>query len=164
MSVSATITSKLTVVEQLATNIPFVDPHTGAIIHNGMDETVLLNATTTPPAAQVAAFQQALTSGAATIDLTSMVGTDGETVNGTGQKVQACKFRNPSTNANAIRIKIGASNGYALGTTFDITLAPGASFGPFNLGGTAPVIGSSAKTLDLSGTGAQALDVLIVLG
>jgi hypothetical protein len=45
-----------------------------------------------------------------------------------------------------------------------MTLLPGQSSGPFYLADGAPVIGSGAKNIDISGTGVQALDVILILG
>lgn len=58
----------------------------------------------------------------------------------------------------------GASNGYELlGNAWSIVLQPGQQFGAY-LKDAAPDIGASAKTIDISGTGSQALDVVLVIG
>jgi hypothetical protein len=76
------------------------------------------------------------------------------------------KFKNKSTNANAITIAKGASNGYTgFGSAFSVTLQPGDEWtfkGNDNAGVTD--VGSGAKTLDVSGTGAQVLQFHIVAG
>lgn len=97
-------------------------------------------------------FSQALATGAATIDMTNFPGGG---VDGTGKK-PTLTFTNPLTNANSITVAVGATNGYTgYGADFSITLTPGESV---QLSGSSN-IGSGSKTLDLSGTGAQALHV-----
>lgn len=130
-----------------------------------LNETLSLNAGTTPPASQHATFNAALTAGAGTIDLTNLPGiTAGEVVNGTGLKVQVAKFLNPLTNANPITLKFGALNPYnLLGASWQVSLAPGQSL-LVNGNAATPAIAAGAKNIDISGTGAQALSVHLVLG
>ena len=112
MSVTLTLTSNITAVETLETNVPAAAATKRRVTHDQFNTTSELNAASTPPVTKVAALQAALTAGAATVDLTSLTGTNGATVDGTGLRVQAMKLRNPSTNANAITVVEGASNGY----------------------------------------------------
>lgn len=160
MSTIAKLTSRLTVTEMLSGNRPFAADAKAAVIHDLLDQVDV----TVTPVTKVAGFQKALAAGVATIDLTALVGTNGQAVDGTGLRVEALKVRNPLANANPITIKIGASNGYdGFGTTFALTLAPGATalLKPLDAGSD---IGATKKTLDLTGTLVQALDVLVVLG
>ena len=164
MSVALTYTANLTAVETLEANVPAASTTKRRVTHDQFNTTSELSAATTPPVTKVAAFQQALTAGAATVDLTSLTGTNGASVDGTGLRVQAMKLRNPSTNANAITVVEGASNGYdGFGSTFDVTLEPGAEMVILTKDGGADISGTN-KTLDLSGTASQALDMEIVLG
>ena len=124
----------------------------------------VLKPDSSPPVTCGALFQQALTTGAATIDLTVLDGFNDKVVNGTGLRVQLLRVKNPATNANPITVAKGASNGYdGFGSAFSITLQPGAemTFLTSDAGGD---IGSGNKTLDLTGTGTQALDVEIIMG
>jgi hypothetical protein len=160
----ATLQSALTVVETITNNGAFLSSSSNKVTHNGLNVQSSIDATTTPPATKVAGFQKALAAGVGTIDLTALPGTNGTTVDGTGLKVQAVKFRNPSSNANNITITVGASNGYQLhGAGWSITLRPGESY-LWEGVDAAPDVGGSAKNIDLAGTLVQALDVLIVLG
>lgn len=133
----------------------------------GTENDVVLNASSTPAVSMVADFQKALSSGAGTIDLTAVPGVSG-TQDMTGKKIVMAKFRNPSTNANPITVKFGATNGYLLlGTGWQITLSPGQeiTFGPqAAVAASTPSVSSTTKTIDLSGTGSQALDVILVAG
>ena len=125
-----------------------------------------LTASSTPPVTKHALFSKPLSTGTGTIDLTALPGiTADETVNGTGLKVQFLKFKNPSTNANKITAAKGGSNGYQLdgATTWSVPLAPGQSVF-FELDDAADDIGSGNKTIDLTGTGSQALSVQVVMG
>lgn len=165
-TVSLTYSSILTAIETLDQSlVPDAVDANRKITHNGFNTASLsLSGSTTPPVSMVASFQQALSGGAATIDLTNMPGTNGAAVNGTGLKVRAFKFLNPATNANPITIATGASNGYALaGSAFSVTLAPGQETSMYLKDG-APAIGSGAKTLDLTGTGSQVLHAILVIG
>ena len=64
----------------------------------------------------------------------------------------------------AITIAKGGTNGYGLlGAAFSVALAPGAEIQALTAAGS-PAVGSSAKTLDLSGTGTDVLEVAIILG
>lgn len=162
MSVSARMQLKLTVVEAL--DLAYLGANAKSVTHSAIDlDTGALTSTTSVPATDVASFSKALSTGTGTIDLTALDGTEA-TINGTGKKVQAVLFRNPSTNANAITIVEGASNGYELlGNAWSIVLQPGQQFGAY-LKDAAPDIGASAKTIDISGTGSQALDCVLVIG
>jgi len=124
----------------------------------------VLKSDSSPPVTCGALFQQALAAGAATIDLTALDGFNDKAVNGTGLRVQLLRVKNPTTNANPITVAKGVSNGYdGFGAAFSVTLQPGAemTFLTNDAGGD---IGSGNKTLDLTGTGVQALDVEIILG
>lgn len=162
MSVSARMQLKLTVVEALA--LAYLGTNSKSVTHSAIDlDTGALTSSTTVPVTDVASFSKALSTGTGTIDLTALDGTEA-TIDGSGKKVQAVLFRNPSTNANAITIVEGAINGYALfGASFSIILQPGQQFGAY-LKDAAPDIAAGDKTIDISGTGSQALDVVLVIG
>ncbi len=165
-SISLSYNSQLTVVETL--NGAYVSGSDNTVTFTGLNESGTLSGSTTPPVTKHAIFSKAMTAGAATIDLTALPGqTADETIDLSGLKVQALKFKNKSTNANKITIAKGASNGYGLnsaGDTWSITLDPNQSVGPFLLDDAAPDVGSGAKTIDISGTGTQELEIEIVAG
>jgi hypothetical protein len=138
----------------------------GDYVINGMNHSATLTGSSTPPVTKVSAFQQALTAGAATIDLTSLPDEDGvaAAVTFSGLKVQWAHFENPSTNANSITISEGASNGYELaGNAWTVTLDPGEQV--VYLGNdTSPDVSGTTKNIDLAGTGTQALNVTLIAG
>lgn len=162
MSVNVTIGMQLTVKETLTVDVPAATAPT--ITHNGFDEAITLNSGTTPPATLVAALVMTLISGAKTLDLTNLLGTNGGTVSGNGLQVRAIKIQAPSGNANNIVVVPGASNGLNLfGASSSLTMYPGSSM-EMQFATSGPVIGSGAKTLDFSGTGAQTLNIIVVFG
>ncbi len=164
MAVTLEYQTNITVKETLTTNVPDAATNGAIITHSGFNKTSTLTASTTPPVSKHAAFQQALTAGVATIDLTALVGTNGAAVDGTGLKVQAFKFANPSTNANAITVVFGAATGYLLGgTAWKWTLSPGQEIEGYGNSAT-PTISALLKNIDLAGTASQALNVEIVMG
>lgn len=141
--------------------------YTGSVVEPGLGESFTLNATSTPAVSKKACNALALTTGAATIDLTSMPGKNpDETVNGTGLKPQLIKFRNKSTNANKMVVSQGASNPVLIDgvtTTWSIPLAPGQSV-TLSLDGAATTVGSGAKIIAIAGTGSQVFEYEIVMG
>ncbi len=135
------------------------------VVHNGYNFTKILDAGSTPPGTQVSAFAQALTAGTATIDLTSLPTTNGQTgFDMTGQKVQVLMVKAPSSNANVITIADGAANGYGgFGASFLIELQPGQQALLYGNDAT-PDVGGAAKNWDITGTGAQVMEFHIVAG
>ena len=161
MSVKLAYISQVTVQESITVSAPDVVAPT--VTHKTFNTTLNLSATSTPPVSKTASFAKALSAGAATIDLTNLTGTVG-TVDGTGTKVQSAKFLNPSTNANAITVKAGASNAYLLGgTSWSFILSPGMEITVYGNNAT-PSIDATHKNIDLAGTGTQALNVVLVMG
>lgn len=164
MAVNVTYASTVTVEETLATNIPAAAAANRKVTHTLFNTSASLTSATTVPVTQVAAFEQSLTDGAATIDLTSLTGTNGSTVAMTGLKVQILKLKAKSTNANVITASEGASNGYELaGDGWKVALAAGQEVTIYG-NDAAPDVASGAKTIDLAGTGTQTLEVMIVAG
>ena len=163
-TIGARLESKVRVVETFETS---ASPLDATATFDQLSETLNLDSGTSVPVTKHAEFEQALSSGTATIDLTALPGkTVSETVDGTNLKVQILKFRNKSTNANKITISKGASNGYtfdANATTWSVVLSPGQSV-LYSLNDAATDIGSGAKTIDLAGTLAQVLEVQVVMG
>lgn len=165
MSLSVVSTTKVTITETLEGD--FVDPANATVGFNGLDTSETLTGSTTPPVTKHAEDALAMSAGAATINLAALPGkTAEETVNFTGLKLQLAIFENPATNANKIKIAKGASNGYgtcASGDDWDVTLSPGQRV-KLELDDAAPDVGSGARTLDITGTGTQVLNYVLVAG
>lgn len=159
MSIQAKYVSRIDVVETLSDTFLGTD---NKVTYDGGNTERAINASTTIPATKFSMFTKSMVTGAATIDLTSLVGTNGAAVNATGLKLQVAKFINSS--ANAIQIEPGASNGYNIfGASSLFVLAPGQEVLFFGNEAT-PDVGSGAKTIDISGTGTQSLKCFLVFG
>lgn len=164
MSVAAIYSVAVQATETLETNVQAADANQKSIKYTGYNSSLNLNGASTPPVTKCAYFEQPLTSGAATIDLTALPGTNGATVNTTGLKVQVFKIKNKAANANPITVTFGASNAYLLGgSAWKFILQPGMEITVFGNDAT-PDVGSSTKTIDLAGTGAQIAEVAIIAG
>lgn len=162
MSIVVNYASTMTVLETLTVGVP--DVPNPVITHSSFNTSGQFIGSSTPPASKVADFQQALSGGVATINLTALTGTNGIAVDFTGLKVQFVKFINPSTNANAITVTFGASNAYLLhGAAFKYILQPGEEV-MFKGLSTTPTVSASLKNIDISGTGTQALNVQLIAG
>jgi hypothetical protein len=162
MSVSVNYTSKATVVETIESGVTGLSDK--AVTHSSYDTTETRTGASTPPATKVASGEKALSSGTGSLDLTALTSFAGSTVTLAGLKVQYLKLRCKSTNANAITIAEGASNGYdGFGTAFSITLAPGAEV-LIKANDAGSDVSGTKKVLDLTGTEAQVLEYCVVAG
>lgn len=132
--------------------------------HSLLDNTINLSSTTTPPISQVSDFTAALIAGTLNIDLTNLPASSGAAINGTGLKVQGIIIQAPIANLNPITLTPGGANPYNLfGAAFSKTLYPGQLSMDF-LNGQAPVVAGGAKIITLTGTGTQALNIILLLG
>ena len=135
------------------------------LLHNGFNLAGTLNAGSTVPATTVVAWTQALGGGAATIDLNTLTGTNGDVVDLEGLKIQLLMLKAPAANANPITFKFGASNPYNFfGAAFQVALDPGAQALFFANDAAPDVATGSADIFTMSGTGAQELDIILVAG
>lgn len=162
-TVSAAYSSTISVTETFSA----ANTVDNSILVNGISESGTLTASTTVPATKQTQYTLTMSGGTGTIDLTALPGLNvNETVDCTGLKVQLLKLKVPITNANAVTVAKGGSNGYGLstaGTTWSVPLSPGQSM-LFYLADLSPDVGSGAKNLDVTGTGTQTLEVGIVAG
>lgn len=168
MATKLAFKSELTVTETAETGSdPFISTGTTedkTTKYTGLNTKYDLEAGSTPPVVSSAMFKKAMSGGAGTIDLTAVPGPHGSTVNGNTKKVRACKFVNPATNANAITIVGGASNGYLLfGASGSIVLLPGDEVTLYKKDNAVTIDGTH-KTLDISGNGAQELHCAFIFG
>lgn len=138
---------------------PAVPTAASPLVHSGFSTTLNLDAASAPPVSKVAYFNKALSGGTGTIDLTAAPH-NGATVDFTGLKVVCLKLKNKAGNG-VMTIGKGASNGYeALGNAWTIKLQPEQE-ATFYFKAAAPVVGGSAKTIDVVGTGTEQLEVSI---
>jgi hypothetical protein len=132
------------------------------VTHNAFDESNALNSGTTPPITKCAFFLGALTTGAKTIDFTSLESTNGAIISGSGLKVQAIRFKN--LGENAMTFTFGAANPYLLaGADWKVTLAQNQHVTFYGNNAT-PDISGSAKNIDVAGTGSQTFECSILMG
>lgn len=133
------------------------------LIWDSINTLKTLNASSTPAVTKFVRFDQALTASTATIDLTSLTGANGESVDFSGLKVQVAKFKNKSGNA-AMTIKFGAANPYnLLGASWTLILPDEGEITLYLPEGT-PDVAGGAKDIDLSGTGSEELEVQLFAG
>jgi hypothetical protein len=162
MSVTVTYGATVTAVETLPNNTASAPDSTRKVTHTNFNQATTLNSGSTPPAQACAGFVETLSGGAATINLRTLLGTNGANVDGNGWYPQVILVEN--LGANPLTIKQGAANGHnAFGSTDGVTIPPGAHAMFFTNSGT-HVIDDTHKTWDLTGTGSQQSQWMIILG
>lgn len=138
-----------------------------AVVHSAFNKSATLNSGSTPPATVVVAFNQALTGGAATIDLTALTGLNGATISAAGLKLQAIQAKATAGNSGVITLTAGASNGYKLASVsaWKIGLSPGGCMTWVNGADTGDdVANGSTDEIDLAGTGTDSVDLELIFG
>ncbi len=163
VAVEAAISAKLSIEESV--DLTSVDAFNTTKLETGASKwsgSTKLSATTTPAAQDSASFVQALTAGAATIDLSALTGTNGRAVNGTGKKILAI-FLKP-LGANPMTFTAGASNGYLLFGASGSVAVPNGGFLLKGFGSALSAIDGTHKTIDVAGTGSQTCQVQILFG
>lgn len=165
MSVTCSYRINATVVETLSTNVQgSVSPQ---VTHSKFDRALQLDGDGTggtAPITQGKGFTFTLSGGALTIDLTSLPATGGGTFSATGLRLIVAHLECPATNAGAINIAPGASNGYYfLGSGNDFTIPIGGLMSVYTNNQGIDIDGTH-KTLDLSGTGADILNAILCFG
>lgn len=162
-TLSATVAATCTVTEILD-NTPFATSAHKQVTHDVLNQSESLTTGGTVPITVVAAFNKALVAGTASIDFTSLTGTNGATVSGSGLKLQVAIIKAKTTNANAITIADGANNGYGgFGSNFEVVLDADQWVMLFGKD-KEPDVDATHKTWDLIGTGTQSVDMILVFG
>lgn len=125
-----------------------------------------LTSSTDVPATKVYSASLSVAGAPTIIDLVALTDLEGDALTFLGLKIQLAFFRNPTGNNNSITIKFGATEGYNIfGDAAGIaTLAPGAAILYYGANGGQDVADNADDKIDISGTGSQALDVLLVAG
>lgn len=131
----------------------------------------VLDASSTPPATKAFSDDVVIGGGATTdIDLTSLDGGAGRTIDFSGLKVQLAMFVAPATNTAMIIVSyLDTSTGYQLfapttATAAFIALSPGESAGPFFLNDKHANVDSTHKDLRFTGGPNDVMGVLLVAG
>ena len=160
MSVRATLNFGGSIRETLTAGVEFAENPT---VTHRVGGSVDLTSASTPDIEKFGADEPALAAGAATLDLTSLKGTNGVTVDGTGLRPRWIYLKN--TGVADITFTKGASNGndmFAGSWTF--TLRPGEEKDhKFSAAGPS-VVGGTNKIIDITGTGADTFQYAILLG
>ena len=164
MAVSAAYDLKLAVTETPSFGLDYATDRD--LLHRFVS-TGTLTGSTTVPVTKVAALAVQLSSGAATIDLTSVThGSELNAVDMSGLKVQLMKVRARSTNSSTVIIVDGATNGYLIfgDSSGQITLSAGME-ALFFFNESLADVSASVKTIDISGSDQDAyIDFIIVAG
>lgn len=129
-----------------------------------------LTSTTTPSITKPPVYKSLAAT--ATIDLTAvqaaaMPNSATRSVDMTGAKVVGVILKAGAANAAAVNIAPGASNPYPLfGTANDIDLKPGmvVAFGFNAVASGLPAVSSTVKTIDVTITGSDTVEILLLLG
>lgn len=160
----AKLTGILTVIESLSrTNVNGSASQNTELKHE-ISKLQEFTSGTTVDAELVYMGTQALTDGTATIDLLSLADTEGNTIATTGKKVRAIMISPTDGNTGAVTLTEGASTGYELGgNTWSLALSDG-DWALIYLGASAPTISASLKYIDISGTGTESIDLIILFG
>lgn len=160
MSIAVEIKAQVTTTETLTGDDLIADTQ---IVHSGYDVSRSLTASTTPDATKCSYQTVAMTLGAATVDLTSLL-LNGVAVTLTALKPRVVRVTALVANSGSVTVAKGASNGYdGMGSAFSVTLEPGQSF-MFEFYTTGNAVGGSNKTLDLTGSGTDGVRLTTVAG
>jgi hypothetical protein len=136
-------------------------------IRKELKQLLELDSGTTPDFEDYAIFTVTMTAGAATVNLAALPHLQGGatiTKDATNKKVRALYCKTASANTGNVTVAKGASNGYApLGSTLSWIIAPDGSVGMYFKAAAADVA-SGARTLDISGTGAEIVYMAVAWG
>ena len=161
MAVSVVYALNETIVETLPGNTGSAPDASRKVTHTNYDVNGTLASGTTPPATLCALFPLVLSSGAATIDLRALVGTNAAVIDGNGLRPQIVRFKN--LGANVMTVATGASNGHNFFTSGGAKVFPGSAMEIVSNDGGED-IDATHKTWDVTGTGSQTMEVTVVLG
>lgn len=166
MTVEANYEFKLSVDETVDLDLEHTpDPE---LTHEIAADKGTLNANSDPKASKVWCQRVALTSGAASIDLTALDNGNLPDVDFTGLKIRLVKLSAPNTNSAGIAVGVGASNGYNLfgptNATADRVIISPECVEMRNFHDTAEEVDSTHLAVDFAGAGTDVLDVELVAG
>ena len=151
-----------TITETLASNTEGIDSNKRVVTHDAFNEGATLTGASTPAVSLPASFLLTLTSGAATISLRALTGTNGATIDGNGLKLQLIRIKN--LGANVMTFTFGASNPYNVFGSTGILQVPVGGVAMLYGGNNLPAIDATHKNIDVAGTGSQTAEVTIVMG
>lgn len=165
-SVSARYALELEVTEVLALGLDNVtDP---SFVHSLGSPNGTLSATSTPPVSKVFSDTLALVAGTKTLDLTSLAGPAGTTVDFTGLKVQQIALRCPTSNTLPILVQKGDANAYNMlgadnASAETIEVLPGDDI-LINRRDTLEDVDGTHSDVKFTGNGTEGISVILVAG
>lgn len=161
--IQAKYSMKCSVVEEITTGVAGAASAKRQITYDNFDVGGTLLPDGSVPVSKVVATTKALTTGALTLDFTSITGANNLAQDMTGLRLQLLMIANPTGNGS-MNFAEGASDGYeALGNGFDFTLLAGQRILFYGNEAT-PEVASGAKTIDVAGTGSQSFQLVAVFG
>jgi hypothetical protein len=172
MTIDGRFILAMTTRETLDTNVDGVaNP---VIQHDKFNKNEHFNAATTPPGVQIITDTIALVAGAKTLDLTALPKPGGGTYDATGKKLIAWFFGNRAGNTGDIVVVPGAANGYnfnahATGRVvatkpLSANDSPGWAAGWNGKSTNVQTVAAGDTTIDVSGTGTESFDYVLVFG
>lgn len=134
------------------------------ITHDQFNTTINLSDTTQPPVSKISSQILQLSSGGAVLDLTNLPGLNGTTLDGTGLKIRAVKFKGMVGMQPFTIAHFGFGQAYDIfGANFSVVVNADQEV-VFYGGDTSPVIDGTHKNISVSGTGSDTIQVEIILG
>ena len=162
MPITVAYAATASVVETLPNNTGSAAAASRVVTHSEYNEGAQYTSASTPPVTLVAEFLLTLTTGAATIDLRTLTGTNGAVVDGNGLKVQIVRIKN--LGANNMTFKGGSSTPHNMFTvTTGQVVFPGGHLMIFS-NDNGDDIDATHKFWDVEGTGAQTAEITIIMG
>jgi hypothetical protein len=168
-AISTVVGMKLKTTETLADDgsVPAATASNRKPIHSAWDNEETLDGTTTPDLDWFAQVRVTLSSGSATLDLTSFTDVNGRSRDATGKKLVFLRVENVSS--NNINVAPGASNTYAqlFGTGNDVDVPAGCEVMKRILSGNSnphTAVSASLKEIDFSGSGSDSCLVTLGMG
>lgn len=164
MTVSAALSFLATVTEVLGVNTGSAASAKRTVTHDAFNETMTLDASSTPAASQVAALQVTLSAGAATLDLQALTATNGYVLDASALKLLAILVVND--NSNDVTLSEGAVNGYAI-PTLTVHSKNGGDFPGVLLqyfADNLDAVAAADSEIDFAGSGSDVFDVLMLFG
>ena len=163
-TISAALNITLSVTETLSSvESPLIDS-TDATLKEKISVSRTMDASSSPDGELHAAMQIALIAGAVTIDFTALTRHGGAAVSFSGKSLRALVLQIPAANANDMTFVVGGSNPLdAFGAGFSITLKPGQTIA-IDHKADGPAVAGGTKTIDVTGTGSQAFNLIAVAG
>lgn len=166
MSVSVKYQNILEITETITTSYDLAGNAVVSPVHKIDAAGGTRNAGTTPAAVDGWSDRRALVAGADSIDLAALTGAAGLAKSAVGYKLQNIRIRPLDANSNPITFAKAAVEGYSLFGDADgeLTLYPGMDVNIDCNGKLAEIVNNTNDKIDVSGTGTEGYDIILVWG